>query len=726
VSAIEARPGLWGELAARIEATPAPSPDGEEPDLWDRLFNMTDLAQYRPKLSDDIEIKEFKMKWGNDYAMAANLRDLLHYRLDPGEVDLLKLMDGTRTVKEIVVERFKDSGDLELSGVADLVYQLHIGNFLDDRYLDVDAAVKKAIKPETLARTKAKEFATTLRLEWKNADAFVRRLYRYGLKFLFHPVALGLSVVFALAGIAAFVSNVHSGRFNLTGQSLALGFLILLGFQMFHIFLHELGHALVLIHYKRRVVGAGFFIFFGAPAFFIESSDGLMLDRGQRIVQSAAGPYSGLLVSGAFSILVHVLPVTALSQLLYKFTVLAYLNVFLNSLPMLELDGYWILADAIQVPDLRPRSLAFVRHDLIRKLWRREHWSKPETGLALYGVVGAAFTIFSFYTAYFFWQQIFGGLVSRLWHGGLLTRIILLGLALFVGGPLIRAGISVIRALARRLRTVVRALRFRLESKWRVEAAALIDALPVFDDVPVDALNELAGRVKLKSFGRGQPVVRQGERAQAFYVVRKGTLEVVEEDRETANERTLRILGHGESFGELGLTEAAPRTATVRGLEDGEVFEIDKSTFDRLLADMVNVPEFAPTLQAASELREIKCFAYLDPADLAELMDRGEWVNFMPGETIVEQGAAGDAFYGIRSGQVEVFEDGELVRTMGPGSFFGEIALLLDVPRTATVVARTPVRAYRLDQEGFDRLVRDAFKRGTLNPVISPDRVWEH
>src|SRR5439155_26173152 len=58
--------------------------------------------------------------------------------------------------------------------------------------------------------------------------AFVRRLYRYGLKFLFHPVALGLSVVFALAGIAAFVSNVHSDRFNLTGQSLALGFLILL------------------------------------------------------------------------------------------------------------------------------------------------------------------------------------------------------------------------------------------------------------------------------------------------------------------------------------------------------------------------------------------------------------------------------------------------------------------------------------------------------------------
>ena len=46
-------------------------------------------------------------------------------------------MDGTRTVKEIVVERFQESGDMELSGVADLVRQLRVGNFLTDHYVDI-------------------------------------------------------------------------------------------------------------------------------------------------------------------------------------------------------------------------------------------------------------------------------------------------------------------------------------------------------------------------------------------------------------------------------------------------------------------------------------------------------------------------------------------------------------------------------------------------------------
>ena len=74
----------------------------------------------------------------------------------------------------------------------------------------------------------------------------------------------------------------------------------------------------------------------------------------------------------------------------------------------------------------------------------------------------------------------------------------------------------------------------------------------------------------------------------------------------------------------------------------------------------------------------------------------GAWTNVAPGEVIVEQGEVGDAFYAIRSGQVEVVADGTIVRTLGPGSYFGEVALLLDVPRTASVVAKTPVRAYRL------------------------------
>jgi CRP-like cAMP-binding protein/Zn-dependent protease len=728
VSDLELRAGLWGRLEEGIAEEP--EAEGAEEDgrggLWDRLAELIDPAQFRPKLAPDVELKEFKLRWGNDYAMIANPRDLLHFRLTPTEAALVKLMDGTRTVKEIVLERLKESGDLELSGVADLVRELKVGNFLEQPFIDVEGYVQRAMNPITVRRQKAREFAKTLSVDWKNADRMVKWLYDHGLKWFFTKWAQVFSLAVTVGGIAAFVSLVQSKRFSLTGESLALGFLILLVLSYFSTFLHELGHAVVLTHYGRRVKSAGFMIYFGSPAFFVEASDGLMLERKQRMLQSFAGPYAEFLSAGITSIAAWAFPDAAITETLYKFSVLSYVVLFMNLVPLLELDGYWIFSDLIQVPDLRPQSISFVRHDFWHKLRARAKLSKQEWGLAAYGTAGVVFSIFSFYTAFFWWREIFGSLIARLWHGGLVTRLLLVALILAVIGPVVRGAINFVRALGRRLRALWSRIRFRLERTWRVEAATLIDALPIFDDVPEEALNELAGRVRLGTFARGQPVIRQGERAAAFYVVRRGTLQVVEENPETGNERVLRVLGRGESFGELGLTEAAPRSATVRALEEAEVFEIDKGTFDRLLADMVTVPKFAPTLQAAAELRELPCFAHLEPDELGELLQRGEWINLSPGEAVFEQGEAGDAFYAIRRGQVDVVQDGELQRTLGPGSFFGEIALLLDVARTATVVARTPVRAYRLDREGFDRLVRDSFKRGTLNPYISPDRTWQH
>ncbi len=724
MSAVEAaRPGVWGQIERSLTAAPDDSERGE--DLWGHLSSLVDIGEYRPKLADDIEMKEFTQRWGGNYAMLANPRQLLHYRVEPGQIELVRLMDGSRTVKEILVERLKESGDLELSGLADLVKALHFGNFLEHRYTDTDAAVRRAIKPVTSRQEKLQTFARSQTIEWKNVDPVARWGYNHGLKWFFTRAGVFVSIILEVVGFLAFLSVVHSKRFNLTPKSLALGFLLLTFLNYFIIVVHEGGHALVLVHYGRRVKSAGFMIYFGSPALFIESAEALMLEPPQRMLQSFAGPFAESLFAAATALFLWLYPHVAIGDILYRFVVLNYLFLFFNLIPLLELDGYWILADFLRAPELRPTSMSFLRHDLWHKLRTRTKLTRLELGLTLYAVLGIFFTIFMAYLGIFFWGEIFGSLLAKLWHGGLVSRLVLIALVLLVGGPVIRGGIKLLRSLIRRLRAVWRAVQFRLETKWRVEAAQLIDALPLFDDVPEDVLSELAGRVRLRSFAKGQPVVRQGERATAFYVVRQGTLQVLEE-LEDGSDKVLRILGRGEGFGEVGLAEASLRSATVRALEESQVFEIEKGTFDQLLRDMVHVPQFAPTIQAVSELRELSCFSSLEPDELNELLQHGAWVTYGPGQTVIEQGETGDAFYAIRSGQVEVFENGKMVRTMGPGAYFGEIALLLDIPRTATVRSRTPVRAYRLERDGFDRLVGESFKRGTLNPAISPDRLWQH
>ena len=327
-----------------------------------------DSAEYRPHLRDDIEVKTFKLRWGNDYAMIANPTDLVHYQLRPEDVELLALMDGTRTVKEIVVESFQESGDLALDGVVDLVRQLRIGNFLTEPYVDTTEIVRRAAHPTTKARTKAREFARTLSVDWAGAHKLVAWFYRYGLRFFFIPAVAVAALVFAVLGLAAFVSVYQSHRFDLGGDSPAAQTLILLGMDYILTFVHELGHAVVLVAQGRKIKSAGFMIYYGSPAFFVESSDSLMLDRGKRIVQSAAGPFAELVVSAFASIYLWAFPESPAAPFLFTWAVINYFVIFLNLIPLLELDGYFILADLIQVPDLRPRSLQFIRYDLWRKI----------------------------------------------------------------------------------------------------------------------------------------------------------------------------------------------------------------------------------------------------------------------------------------------------------------------------------------------------------------------
>ena len=497
--------------------------------LAGRLEVLCDRSESRPKLADDIELKEFHLRWGNDYALIANPRELLHYRLEPGEVEILPLLDGRKTVKEIVVDRLQDSGDFELGGVADLVQQLKVGGFLDTPFLDVDAAVARAIAPESTIGSKITKFVKTLSVEWSGADKLVRWIHDHVLFWIFPLPVVALFALVAGSGLIAFLDVYFSRRFSFSGAAIAAASLILIALDWVLTFCHELGHAIVLVHQGRRVKSAGFMIYFGAPAFFVESSDGLMVDPHKRIRQSFAGPFAELIIAGVASLYVWGFPGAPGAAVLYKFAVLNYFVVLLNLVPLLELDGYYILSDLIQVPDLRQRSLSFMRDDVPRKIRDWDGLTKQEVGLGVYGVMGVAFTIFCLWTSVFFWREVFGGLVSDLWNGGLWTRLLLLVLGVFLLGPILRGLISLARAAFARARALWRRITFRLQTSWRVEAAELIDALPTFDDLPEDVLSDLAGRVQLRTFPEGKPVVRQGERARGFYVVRHGTLQVVEE-----------------------------------------------------------------------------------------------------------------------------------------------------------------------------------------------------
>ena len=711
-------------LATALERALA-GPPRVATDVYAGLAGSLELADQRPRLRDGCEVKIFRLRWGNDYAMLARDDRELHYRLEVWEAELLSKMDGSRTVGELVVERMGAGGGLDAEPVTDLVIALYVGGFLDPAPIPTHELIADRLDPSSPSRKKLKKFGKTLSIDWKGADRLVRFCYRNLLRpFFWWPVAV-VSGLLALAGLVAFFDLWGSGRFaDVFEGSAPAESAILLGLAFFLTFMHELGHSVVISRYDRKVKSAGFMIYFGSPSFFVEATDSLMLERRQRILQSFAGPFTELVIAGVATLFVFVFPDGPLAHLLYKFALLNYLVIFLNLIPMLELDGYWILSDLIQVPDLRPRSLQFIQHDLWHKIRTRERLTPQEWGLGAYGVAGIAFTILSFWAGYRFWKEIFWDLIKGLWDGGPGSRVLLVLLGAFLAGPVIRGLLNLIRALGLRVRALFQAIRFRLETSWRIEAARLIDALPAFDDLPEDVLSDLAGRVGLRILRAGEPVFRQGDQPDAFYIVRKGTVQIEDEDPETGDTRVIRTMTSGESFGEMGLLGSHRRQATVRALDEVELFGVDKGTFDRLLAEEMRAPDFGHTMQALAELRELPVFGGLDSEQLTALLEHGTWMTVTPGESPVTQGESGDRFYVVASGRADVIRDGTRVGSVSKGMYFGEVALLRDVPRTATVTASTPMRLFALDRDGFDLVVAEAFRRGTLRPAA--DRIWQH
>jgi CRP-like cAMP-binding protein len=166
----------------------------------------------------------------------------------------------------------------------------------------------------------------------------------------------------------------------------------------------------------------------------------------------------------------------------------------------------------------------------------------------------------------------------------------------------------------------------------------------------------------------------------------------------------------GQYFGELAFLNDTKRNATCRAVMPTEVLSLKRTDFDRFVRVCFDLRDkLESSISRAYLLRQIPFFTDLDEQQLHLIGAQMQPESCPAGTVIIRQGEPGEVFYVIESGQVEIrvtTSDGErVVDERGPGEYFGEIALVLNTHRTATVRAMAPTRLLALHKTDFDQLV---------------------
>ncbi|NWS57032.1 KAP0 kinase, partial [Chunga burmeisteri] len=173
-------------------------------------------------------------------------------------------------------------------------------------------------------------------------------------------------------------------------------------------------------------------------------------------------------------------------------------------------------------------------------------------------------------------------------------------------------------------------------------------------------------------------------------------------------------VGEGGSFGELALIYGTPRAATVKAKTNVKLWGIDRDSYRRILMASIFLAD-GSTLRKRKMYEEflskVSILESLDKWERLTVADALEPVQFEDGQKIVVQGEPGDEFFIILEGTAAVLqrrsENEEFVEVgrLAPSDYFGEIALLMNRPRAATVVARGLLKCVKLDRPRFERVL---------------------
>jgi len=233
----------------------------------------------------------------------------------------------------------------------------------------------------------------------------------------------------------------------------------------------------------------------------------------------------------------------------------------------------------------------------------------------------------------------------------------------------------------------------------------------LFQFLTEEHYEKLRALLKEESYDFGDLLVKQGDPADAFYVLASGRARVVKTDQ-AGEEIALASLKPGDSFGESALIEGGTRTATVRCSTAVEALRLGRDDFLQLTE---KIPALKHHLELMARHRALHGFLYefsnfgrLPVAALRSLVEKLSPMQVAKGTSIIRQGDPPGAMYILEKGKARAFHSDngsqQNLAFYREGDFFGELSILANSPRSASVEAFSDCRLLALEPEAVHEL----------------------
>lgn len=364
---------------------------GSDPNVAQRLFELLQVRG-RPRQAHGVEAHARTTADGAVVYLLKNPSKGTYYKLAERGWFLWERLNGVNGMRELTLAYFLEFSKFEPGVIAHTLRGLASAGFLDGINLDLKLALS-AMKlywwQKLLLRANAL-------IDWRwtarGVDPFFQRLYDHAIRVVFSRLSLALLAFIAAAGLAAFFYVVPLGKTAFSADS-RLKWLIVPAYLVCTL-LHEAAHAFTTKHFGRQVNGAGFGWYRFGPVAFIDTSDMWLGGKWERIAVTAAGPAMNLILAGLASLLMLFSSDTAVLAGLWQFAVLTYILVLLNLNPLLELDGYYLLMDWLERPNLRTKALAWLMRGL-PSAWKSPDALRAHRVELLYGAGTLAYVVFT-------------------------------------------------------------------------------------------------------------------------------------------------------------------------------------------------------------------------------------------------------------------------------------------------------------------------------------------